>query len=64
MKQYELIVLICRWVKTGNGQTFADAIGVKEPPLTLDESVRGVLAQVCLSPLLNLLEDSNHIFAN
>jgi norsolorinic acid ketoreductase len=33
-------------VKTGNGQAFADTIGVPEPPMTLEESVKGVLAQV------------------
>ncbi len=33
-------------MKTGNGQNFADSIGVKEPPMTLEESVKGVLAQV------------------
>ena len=37
----------CRWVKTVNGQNFADSIGVAEPPMTLEESVTGVLAQVC-----------------
>ena len=35
-----------RWVKTENGQKFADSIGVKEPPLSLEESVNGVLEQV------------------
>ena len=34
------------WVKTANGQNFADSIGVKEPPMTLDDSVKGVLKQV------------------
>ena len=33
-------------MKTGNGQAFADSIGVPEPPMTLEESVKGVLAQV------------------
>lgn len=36
-----------RWVKTGNGQNFADAVGAKEPPMTIEQSVKGVLAQVC-----------------
>ena len=36
-----------RWVKTANGQNFADSIGVSEPPMTLEQSVSGVLAQVC-----------------
>jgi len=36
-----------RWVKTANGQNFADSIGVAEPPLELEESVQGVLNQVC-----------------
>ena len=46
-------MLMCgsRWVKTGNGQSFADSVGVKEPPMTLEESVNGVLEQVC-HPLL------------
>ncbi|TVY30210.1 Norsolorinic acid ketoreductase [Lachnellula hyalina] len=34
------------WVKTGNGQAFADAVGVKEPPMSLNDSVKGVLKQV------------------
>jgi len=38
---------ICsRWVKTENGQNFADSIGVQEPPMSLEESVNGLLAQV------------------
>jgi len=39
---------IRRWVKTANGQNFADSIGVAEPPMTLEQSVEGVLAQVCV----------------
>jgi hypothetical protein len=35
-----------RWVRTANGQNFADSIGVPEPPMTLEQSVSGVLAQV------------------
>ncbi|KAE9371316.1 NAD(P)-binding protein [Stipitochalara longipes BDJ] len=34
------------WVKTANGQNFADSIGVAEPPMTLEQSVDGVLAQI------------------
>ncbi|RDW69469.1 NAD(P)-binding protein-15 [Coleophoma cylindrospora] len=34
------------WVKTGNGQAFADAVGVTEPPMTIEASVDGVLKQV------------------
>ncbi|KAH8792758.1 hypothetical protein F5882DRAFT_487057 [Hyaloscypha sp. PMI_1271] len=34
------------WVKTANGQSFADSIGVEEPPMTLEQSVTGVLAQI------------------
>jgi hypothetical protein len=34
-------------VKTENGQNFANAVGVKEPPMTIEQSVKGVLAQVC-----------------
>lgn len=37
-----------RWVKTGNGQNYADVVGVKEPPMTIEQSVIGVIAQVCL----------------
>lgn len=40
---------MARWVKTGNGQAFADSVGVAEPPLTVEKSVSGVLAQVWLS---------------
>lgn len=36
-------------MKTGNGQMFADSIGVAEPPMNVEDSVRGVLAQVCSS---------------
>ncbi|THV50332.1 hypothetical protein BGAL_0155g00190 [Botrytis galanthina] len=35
------------WVKTDNGQAFADSLGVKEPPMSLEESVSGVMRQVC-----------------
>ncbi|KAG4024991.1 hypothetical protein MFRU_075g00130 [Monilinia fructicola] len=34
------------WVKTQNGQAFADSVGVKEPPMSLEESVEGVLGQI------------------
>ncbi|RDW80591.1 hypothetical protein BP5796_05289 [Coleophoma crateriformis] len=34
------------WVKTGNGQAFADAVGVAEPPMSIEASVDGVLKQV------------------
>lgn len=34
------------WVKTGNGQAFADAIGVAEPPMSLEDCVAGVLRQI------------------
>ena len=40
-----------RWVKTANGQAFADSIGVNEPPMTVEESAKGVLEQVV--PILN-----------
>jgi norsolorinic acid ketoreductase len=33
-------------VKTENGQNFAGSIGVKEPPMSLEESVKGVLEQI------------------
>jgi hypothetical protein len=41
----------CRWVRTANGQAFARTMGIKEPPMSLEESVRGVLEQVCLAVL-------------
>ncbi|KAL3427314.1 aflatoxin biosynthesis ketoreductase nor-1 [Phlyctema vagabunda] len=34
------------WAKTANGQAFADSIGVSAPPLSVDDSVAGVLAQI------------------
>lgn len=34
-------------MKTANGQNFADSLGVDMPPLSIEESVRGVLKQVC-----------------
>lgn len=34
------------WVKTSNGQAFADSIGVEEPPMTVEESAKGVLEQI------------------
>ncbi|TGO31663.1 hypothetical protein BHYA_0451g00050 [Botrytis hyacinthi] len=34
------------WVKTDNGQAFADSLGVKEPPMSLEESVSGVIRQI------------------
>ncbi|KAJ8060269.1 hypothetical protein OCU04_010610 [Sclerotinia nivalis] len=34
------------WVKTKMGQAFADSVGVNEPPLSLEESVNGVLRQI------------------
>ncbi|TVY16473.1 Norsolorinic acid ketoreductase [Lachnellula arida] len=34
------------WVKTANGQAFADAVGIKEPPMSLEDSVKGVLKQI------------------
>lgn len=40
---------ILSWVKTGNGQAFADAVGVAEPPMSIEDSVDGVLKQVCYS---------------
>lgn len=44
-----LMLVLCRWVKTENGQNFADSIGVKEPPMSLEDSVMGVLKQVSAS---------------
>ncbi|PVH76782.1 NAD(P)-binding protein [Cadophora sp. DSE1049] len=34
------------WVKTANGQAFADSMGVTEPPMTVEESAKGVLEQI------------------
>jgi norsolorinic acid ketoreductase len=36
------------WVRTENGQNFADTVGVEMPPMRVEESVEGVLKQVCL----------------
>lgn len=35
-----------RWVQTEMGQDFADSLGFKEPPLTVEQSVKGLLEQV------------------
>jgi hypothetical protein len=37
----------CRWVQTELGQVLADAIGFPQPPMSVEESARGVLEQVC-----------------
>ncbi|KAH7411191.1 hypothetical protein BKA64DRAFT_772647 [Cadophora sp. MPI-SDFR-AT-0126] len=34
------------WVKTANGQAFADCMGVTAPPMTVEESAKGVLEQI------------------
>lgn len=34
------------WVKTSMGQALADALGMKEPPITADESARQCLGQI------------------
>ncbi|KAI9052852.1 hypothetical protein LZ554_003125 [Drepanopeziza brunnea f. sp. 'monogermtubi'] len=34
------------WVRTGNGQVFADSVGVLEPPMGVEESARGVMEQI------------------
>ncbi|CZT45528.1 related to aflatoxin biosynthesis ketoreductase nor-1 [Rhynchosporium secalis] len=34
------------WVKTANGQAFADSIGVESPPMGVEDSARGVLEQI------------------
>ncbi|KAK5657828.1 hypothetical protein OQA88_2901 [Cercophora sp. LCS_1] len=36
-----------RWVKTSLGQELADAVNFPEPPLSVEESAKGVLEQVC-----------------
>jgi hypothetical protein len=46
---------VIRWVKTENGQIFADAIGVQEPPMSLEESVSGVLKQVSCPVWIELI---------
>ena len=55
----DIFVFVClyRWVKTANGQAFADSIGVAEPPMSVEESARGVLAQVCFVPIF---QQGNH----
>lgn len=35
------------WVRTENGQNFADAVGVDMPPMSVEQSVEGILKQVC-----------------
>ena len=44
----EMVSLVIHpgWVKTANGQAFADSIGVEEPPMGLDVAVDGIVAQV------------------
>ncbi|RDL31965.1 NAD(P)-binding protein [Venustampulla echinocandica] len=37
------------WVQTDNGQKFADSVGVAQPPMTTDDSVKGILAQIDLA---------------
>jgi norsolorinic acid ketoreductase len=34
------------WVKTGMGQSLADAVGMAEPPLTVEDSARQVIEQI------------------
>ena len=34
------------WVKTALGQALADSVGVKEPPMTVEDSVTGCLARI------------------
>ncbi|KAH8701662.1 putative toxin biosynthesis ketoreductase [Talaromyces proteolyticus] len=34
------------WVKTGNGQAYADAIGIPEPPMTSEESVDAIFKTI------------------
>ncbi|KAK3389637.1 hypothetical protein B0H63DRAFT_102560 [Podospora didyma] len=48
LKEEGLLVGIIHpgWVKTGNGQAFADAVGFPEPPMTLQESSEGVVHQI------------------
>lgn len=41
-----LVLMWCRWVKTNMGQGFANAMGVKAPPIELDVCVNGLLEQV------------------
>ncbi|KAK4228536.1 Norsolorinic acid ketoreductase [Podospora fimiseda] len=45
------------WVKTAMGQGLADAVGVKEPPLTTEESAKGILEQID-----GLTEEKTHQF--
>ncbi|KAL2130026.1 hypothetical protein VTI74DRAFT_6997 [Chaetomium olivicolor] len=34
------------WVQTGMGQALADAVGFKEPPLTVEQSAKAVIEQI------------------
>lgn len=40
---------VFRWLKTENGQNFADAVGVEEAPMGVDDAVVKIVEQVCLS---------------
>ena len=41
-----LVLMPHSWVRTDMGQGFADAVGIKQPPLALEESVEKLLVQV------------------
>lgn len=37
---------LCRWLKTENGQNFADAVGVEEAPMEVNVAVGKIMEQV------------------
>jgi hypothetical protein len=39
-------VVLCRWVQTELGQSLADAIGYKQPPMTVEDCAKAVVEQV------------------
>lgn len=46
-----LMLIACgRWVKTSLGNGIAAAIGMKEAPVTVEESAAGVFEQVSIIP--------------
>jgi hypothetical protein len=56
------VLMWCRWVKTAMGQGFADAVGVKTPPMELDFCVKGLLKQVRLNFVNDALVSSRCIY--
>ena len=53
-----LVLMHRRWVKTDMGQGFADAVGVKAPPMELDVCVKGLSEQVRTNFMNNKITES------